>query len=269
MPKSTKDTKESKETKTKKVSTTKKATTKKTTNSKKITASTKTNSKTSKSKATTSTKKAATSTKKATKKSSTKKKKLDSPILAEYYDLPYRYNETVVKILYQTPQILFVYWDISDSDRIKLVEKYGKDFFSNTRPILKIYNLTKNYSFEVEINDFANSWYINVDDANCNYKVELARKVIENTNTDNYVYVSSSNQIEFPNDHILLEELPDNIHFKNIKTNKITTKNISTMRLIGINKFYNIYDFYNKLYKDDIINDLKNKKITNFTSSWS
>lgn len=271
MPKSTKDTKELKETKIKKAGTTaKKTTTKKTTKPKKAASSTKSSNKTAKSKTTTSTKKSTTSSKKtSTTKISTRKKKLDSPILAEYYDLPYRYNETIVKILYQTPQILFVYWDISDTDRNKLVEKYGENFFANTKPILKVYNLTKNYSFEVEINDFANSWYINVDDANCNYKVELARKVIENTNTDNYVHVSSSNQIEFPNDHILLEELPDNIHFKNIKTNKVTTKNISTMRLIGINKFYNIYDFYNKLYKEDLLDELKNKKITNFTSSWS
>ena len=163
MPKSTKDTKESKETKTKKASTAaKKTTTKKTTKPKKAASSTKSSNKTAKSKTTTSTKKSTTSSKKtSTTKVSTRKKKLDSPILAEYYDLPYRYNETIVKILYQTPQILFVYWDISDTDRNKLVEKYGENFFANTKPILKVYNLTKNYSFEVEINDFANSWYIN------------------------------------------------------------------------------------------------------------
>ena len=41
----------------------------------------------------------------------------------EYYDLPYHYNETIVKILAQTPKILYVYWDISDSDREKYKEK--------------------------------------------------------------------------------------------------------------------------------------------------
>ena len=138
---------------------------------------------------------------------------------------------------------------------------------------MKIFNLTKNYSFEVEINDFANSWYINVADANCDYKVELGRKPItinENINTD-YIYVSSSNALEFPNDHILLEELPSLVNFKNVKTGKITTKNISTLRLIGINKIYSVYDFYKKLYKDDILEELNNKKLLNpsSTSSWS
>ena len=41
----------------------------------------------------------------------------------EYYDLPYRYNKTVVKILAQTPTNLFVYWEISDDDREKLKEQ--------------------------------------------------------------------------------------------------------------------------------------------------
>lgn len=218
-------------------------------------------------------------TKKTTAKISTRKKsatkvvkKLDENIIAEYYDLPYRYNETIVKILYQTPNILFVYWDISDYDRNKFISEYGENFFNNTVPILKIYNLTKNYSFEIEINDFANSWYINVNDANCEYKVELGRKTIryeENIKND-YLYVSSSNDIEFPNDHILLDKLPSKINFKNVKTNEIHTKDISTLRLVGINKIYKVYDFYKRFFKDELLEDLNtNNKTINTSSSSS
>ena len=52
------------------------------------------------------------------------KKELDSIVknnkhsqIVEYYDLPYRYNQTVIKILAQTPHSIFIYWDISDADR--------------------------------------------------------------------------------------------------------------------------------------------------------
>lgn len=220
-------------------------------------------------KKTTTTKKVAKSTRK---KSVSNTKKVDDHVVAEYYDLPYRYNETMVRILYQTPNVLFVYWDISDDDRKKLIDKFGETFFYDTKPILKIFNLTKNYNFEVEINDFANSWYINVNDANCDYKVELARKPIQFNNNINadYIYVSSSNQMEFPNDHILLEELPSKINFKNIKTNKIITKDIRTLRLIGINKIYNVHDFYKKLYKDEILDEINNRKLINpSSSSWN
>ena len=278
MPKATKDTEKEKlnkkKTSTKKATTAtkKKSTTKAKSTTKEIKTTTKketakkvdkkaSNGKSKTQKTTTSKKKSTTSTTKKSstaRKTSTRKKsvtkKIDKNIVAEYYDLPYRYNETMVKILYQTPTVLFVYWDISDYDRENYIKQYGENFFNNTKPVLKVYNLTKDYNFEVEINDYANSWYINVNDANCEYRVELIRRTIkyeENLNTD-YIYISSSNDIEFPNDHILLDELPNKIKFKNVKTNSVSTKDISTLHLIGINKIYNVYDFYKKFYKDEI-----------------
>jgi len=233
-------------------STTKKSTT---TSATKKKTSTKTSTIATKKKSSTTTKKKATT---STTKKKTSSKKLEESIVAEYYDLPYRYNETVVKILYQTPTILFVYWDISDYDRENYIKQYGENFFNDTKPVLKIYNLTKNYSFEIEINDFANSWYINVNDANCKYKVELSRKKInhvENLNFD-YIHITSSNDIEFPNDHILLEELPNKIKFKNVKTNELSIKDISTLHLIGINKIYNVNEFYKEFYQNEIMENV-------------
>ena len=291
MPKATKDTEKEKlnkkKTSTKKATTAtkKKSTTKAKSTTKEIKTTTKketakkvdkkaSNGKSKTQKTTTSKKKSTTSTTKKSstaRKTSTRKKsvtkKIDKNIVAEYYDLPYRYNETMVKILYQTPTVLFVYWDISDYDRENYIKQYGENFFNNTKPVLKVYNLTKDYNFEVEINDYANSWYINVNDANCEYRVELIRRTIkyeENLNTD-YIYISSSNDIEFPNDHILLDELPNKIKFKNVKTNSVSTKDISTLHLIGINKIYNVYDFYKKFYKDEIE---ENVIINPTSSSW-
>lgn len=263
---------------TKKKTTAKSSTAKKTSTTKTATSkTTKSSAATKTTKSTTSTKvaKISTSNKKTTRNKTTSSiKKVENNVVAEYYDLPYRYNETIVKILYQTPNILFVYWDISDADRKKFTDEFGDDFFNVTKPILKIFNLTKNYNFEVEIDDFANSWYINVNDADCDYKVELARKPISleaNINSD-YIYISSSNDIEFPNDHILLEQLPNKVNFKNIKTNTVSSKDIGSLRLIGINKLYSVYDFYKKLYKDEILDEFNSKRINNpssSTSSWS
>lgn len=267
---STKSTSATKKSSTKKATTSE---TKRNTTSTTKKAASSTTKKTTTNKSTTATKKKTVST---TKKPSTTKKnvaakKLETTIVAEYYDLPYRYNETLIKILYQTPTILFVYWDISDYDRENFIKQYGENFFNNTKPILKIYNITKKYDFEVEINDYANSWYINVNDANCEYKVELIRRTIkfeENINTD-YIYISSSNNIEFPNDRILLNKLPHKINFKNVKTNEITTRDISTMRLIGINKIYKVHDFYKNFYKDEILEEFDKKTFINpSSSSW-
>ena len=114
-------------------------------------------------------------------KKTTKPKKKSTPKIdvVEYYDLPYRYNQTVVKVLAQTPNHLFIYWDISDEDRKHFEKLYGQNFFNVTRPILLVHNDTLDYCFEVPINDFANSWYLHVNDSKCDYRIELGRKPIE------------------------------------------------------------------------------------------
>ena len=235
--------------------------------SKKIT-STKSSKTTSASKKATSSKvtKKASSSAKSTKKRATKKlsnektKTIISNV--EYYDLPYRYNQTVVKILAQTPTNLFVYWDISDEDRNFYIEKYGEDFFNNTKPVLIITNKTMNYSFEVEINDYANSWYVHLNDANCDYSVELGRRPIyTNSNIAEYIYISTSNDIEMPNNHILFDRLGKSVFFRNIKNNFVEEKEISSITFIrNIGKVYNIYELYQEIYKNEIEMEELNKE---------
>ena len=215
--------------------------------------------------------KKATSSTKVTKKRATKKSSAEKPIISnvEYYDLPYRYNETVVKILAQTPTNLFVYWDISDEDRSSYIKQYGEDFFNNTKPVLIITNKTMNYSFEVEINDYANSWYVHLNDADCDYSVELGRRPIyANSNIADYIYVSTSNDMEMPNNHILFDRLGKTVFFKNVKNNFVEEKEISSITFMkNIGKVYNIYEVYKQLYKDEIEKEeLDNMKL-NLSSS--
>lgn len=228
--------------------TTKKTTTKKTTKS--------TRSTTTK----TATSKKSTSTKRAVKKVKTAFPEDFS--IAEYYDLPGNYNKTVVKLLAQTPNTLFVYWEISDDDRKKYVEQYGANFFEVTKPVLIVHNDSMNYSFEVDINDFANCWYLNVNDSKCDYRIELGRRPIKNNAyidsskiNEDYIFISSSNEIESPNDHILFDPNQQMVYFKNVKTNNVNSKSISFSYMKNIGKIYNIYDIYKKIYKDENIED--------------
>lgn len=240
---------------TKKAST-KKSTTKKTTSSKSTTAKK------------TSTKKTSTGSKAIAKKSTTRKittKKSSSkklPIL-EYYDLPNLYNQTIVKILAQTPTILFVYWDISVEDRQYYLDKYGEDFFNNTIPYLTVTNQTKNYSFEVEINDYANSWYINIPDSDCKYDVVLFRKPRNVEIHQENVYITSSNDLQTPNDHILFDSFGKTVFFKNVKTNEVTSKDTSSLSFMNnIGRIYNIYDLYKEIYKNELLEDKLNAHLT-------
>ena len=185
-------------------------------------------------------------TRKATTKISSSKK---LPIL-EYYDLPNLYNQTIVKILAQTPTILFVYWDISDEDRQMYLEKYGEDFFNNTIPYLTVTNQ-------------ANSWYINIPDSDCKYDVVLFRKPRNPEVHHESVYITSSNDLQTPNDHILFDSLGKTVFFKNVKTNEIISKDTSSLSFMNnIGRIYNIYDLYKEIYKNELLEDKLNAHLT-------
>ena len=196
----------------------------------------------------------------STKKVATKKQPIN---IVESYDLPYRYNETIVKILYQTPNTLFVYWDIADSDRENYIKQYGENFFNITRPVLIIHNDTMHYNFEIPINDFANSWYLHINDSKCDYRVELGRrpnyynkevtKEIEEKIKTDYIYVSTSNEIESPNDHVLFSTNENNtIKIRNVKTSN--EKSISLFEIVkhlpAMKRVQNIPYIKEELLKD-------------------
>ena len=279
MPRKTKETEELKEktnitkgksTATKKTTSTTntKSATKNTATSKKvastnknISAKTTTKKATKTTKSTKSTKSAATKVTSKSEKSTTKKtsstarksKKIENTFV-EYYDLPQKYNQTVVKVLAQTPKTLFIYWEISDDDINKYKNQYGENFFETTKPVLIIHNDTLNYSFEVEINDFANSWYLHVNDSKSDYRIELGRRPIYNNENikENYIYISSSNKIESPNDHILFNNSQKMVYFRNVKTNQEFSKSITSLSFMrNMGKIYNIYDLYKELYKNE------------------
>ena len=256
-----------KKTSRKKVSDNKKTTTKKSLNSK-------SNSKTTKKASATKTKKELSKKSSASKATTSRKNsKKESVVQNEYYDLTYRYNQTVVKVLDQTPNNLFIYWDISDEDRKNLKKQYGENFFAVTYPVLIVYNDTLNYHFEVSINDFANSWYLHVNDSKSDYRIELGRRPIdynkfnENIKTINkdisnnisYIHISTSNEIESPNDRILYNKEQKMVYYRNVKTNQTISKPITSLSFIqNMGKIYNIYDFYKKLYNEENIEDLYN-----------
>ncbi|MGN1327920.1 MAG: DUF4912 domain-containing protein [Clostridia bacterium] len=236
-------------------------------------------------KKTSSTAKKATTRKTSTKKSIAPEEITSSTDLTkkieilEYYDLPYRYNQTVVKVLAQTPTTLFIYWDISDVDRANFVEQYGEDFFNYTKPVLIIRNLTAHYSFEIEIDDFANSWYLHVNDSNCEYSVELGRRpkyYNEQRHIDipnNYLYVTSSNIIDSPNDHILFDKNLKTVYFKDVKTNIVTAKDITSISFLrNMGRIYSLYDLQGDFINNNWINglqlDLRNPSSSNPSSTF-
>ena len=114
---------------------------------------------------------------------------------------------------------------------------------------------------EIDIDDFANSWYLNINDSDCKYYIELGRRPKEynqNIKTD-YIYVSSSNNIEAPNDRILFNDEQGMVYFRNVKTNFTTAKQLTSLSFISnMGRVYNIYDLYKKIYADEELDEINN-----------
>ena len=213
--------------------------------------------------------KASTKTITNTKINSKKDNSTNTVSIVEYYDLPLRYNQTIVKILAQTPNMLFIYWDIADSDKKLFEEHYGADFFRETKPVLIIHNETMNYSFEVEINDFANSWYLHVNDSDCKYEIELGRRPLIHISTikENYIYISSSNKMNLPNNHILFEKFDPSVKYKNLKNGNVIKKDFTSLsNYKNMQEIYNIYDLYKTIYKDTLFGEIADGNLTNPSS---
>ena len=209
--------------------------------------------------------KTTTRKKSGTKKSTSKKEDIKQAFQAEYYDLPYLYNKTVVKILAQTPKMLFIYWEISEEDRRAFQNKYGENFFEVTRPVLIIFNDTMQYSFEIEINDFANSWYLHINDANCDYHIELGRrpKSFQTYQPAEYgqiayiphfIYLTSSNEIAAPNNKMLFNYPNNIVKFRNVKTGEIIERSILSFSFITNNGIFTIQELYKYLFPNEDFN---------------
>ena len=81
----------------------------------------------------------------------------------------------------------------------------------------------------------------------------IANAIINNEKIkSDYIYITSSNGIESPNDHILFNTDENMVYFRNVKTNQVSTKNISSISFMrNMGKIYNIYDLYKEIYKDE------------------
>lgn len=113
---------------------------------------------------------------------------------SEYYELPSKYNQTVIRLLVQSPTRMFVYWEVSDKT-IKSFSKNSIDY-SDCTPVLKITNITKNYSYTIPVDPYADNYYIEVEDSGCDYKVELGRYA-----KADYINIYTSNTATVPANH--------------------------------------------------------------------
>ncbi len=110
---------------------------------------------------------------------------------SEYYDLPIKYDQTLIRLLVQSPTRLYAYWEVSDDTINFFSDNFAN--YADCTPALKITNNTKNYSYVIPVDPFANNYYIQVEDTGCDYKIELGR-----LKNNEFMNIYTSNKVTMP-----------------------------------------------------------------------
>ncbi len=88
-------------------------------------------------------------------------------------DLPSEYGETRIVIQVRDPHWAWVYWEFSSQEKKKLKEGLGAFEFAHTEMLLRVFNESMNYMFEVKLPENCDNWYLSLNDSNCDYCVQL------------------------------------------------------------------------------------------------
>jgi len=164
---------------------------------------------------------------------------------SEYYELPQKYQHTVIRLLVQSPTRMFAYWEVSD-ETIKSFNAQHKNY-ADCKAVLKVTNLTNNYSYTIPIDPYANNYYIDVEDSGCKYQVELGRLV-----RNKFVNIYTSNVATVPSAHpVHSYDYADGIMFGNY----LCIGDKSKIKIFGQKDHYNRFQnqnhtaFENKKFK--------------------
>jgi hypothetical protein len=119
---------------------------------------------------------------------------MDSWYSDNKFNIPKGYDLDRIVLIARDPHTLYTYWEISQSRINALLLEFGHELFEKSTPAIKVTNISKNSSMFVMINEYANNWYINVEDANCMYIVEIGRRVSDMF----FIPLASSNYVLTP-----------------------------------------------------------------------
>lgn len=142
----------------------------------------------------------------------------------ERYQLPLRYGDNRIVLLPRDPWWLYTYWDITNNRINEVVSSIPLDDRASLKWTLRVYNVTgvanfkgnnANSFFDIDINFDAGNWYINANQPESDWCVEIGLK----TPGGRFYAVARSNIIKTPCfgiSNIIDEEwaLPDEYYYK-------------------------------------------------------
>jgi hypothetical protein len=131
-----------------------------------------------------------------------RKSSIEGPKYFFNTDIPDSYNETYMRAIPRDPQWVFAYWEISETTRKDLRAKMGESAFASAKRIVRLIDVTEiaydgsnaQSYIDIEINEFANNWYVQVPESGRNYVLELGFL----TTAGRFYYAARSNATNMP-----------------------------------------------------------------------
>jgi uncharacterized protein len=110
------------------------------------------------------------------------------------WSIPQSYGVDRLVLLPRDPHWLFSYWEITPGLEQRMEGMYPQ--WKQSRLTLRVHNLTRGTQKDLELPGTADSWYFQVDDADCVYRSEIGRLLPNGF----FVVMMQSNEIRTPRD---------------------------------------------------------------------
>ena len=102
---------------------------------------------------------------------------------APFPELPHAYGVNRLVLLVRDPNWLYAYWEITATKQDEFNAAHGRDAWNNTRPLLRVYDVTgihfngrnANSFLDISMPEFTDSWHFNVDKPDHSFCVDLGR----------------------------------------------------------------------------------------------
>ncbi|RKZ05676.1 hypothetical protein DRQ05_06035 [bacterium] len=114
----------------------------------------------------------------------------------EAVEMPSRYNIDRIVTLVRDPNWIFTYWEVTDDTIANMKDRFGANWV-DCRMILRIFDRRDDRFFDIELNESARNWYINVEPAG---KYQVAIGVIDPDGK--FEQIAISNLVETPSGRI-------------------------------------------------------------------
>ena len=119
-------------------------------------------------------------------------------------ELPRSYGVDRLVLMVRDPYWLYAYWEITATKMEEITSRYGPNLWEASRAVLRIYDVTgidfngsnANCFFDCSLNDQADSWHLNVPEANRTYCVDMGRIFPDGT----FITILRSNYVTTPRD---------------------------------------------------------------------